>query len=288
MLKKISISALVLTMSVGTAFAQEEEMATPAATEAPSSGGGKNPTAYAKRGLTMAPGTVRVDFSNAGFGITDSPGIAALGGGSRGLTLGYNGADLSVALGLGASIGIIENLEAGLMLIPLNLSPNAGFGNMGLYGRYRFVSGSFELGGQVALTIPTEGGFGLSFGLPMLIRLSDSVRLDTGVVLNLALDPATAVGLGVPLLLAFQISDPFWFGIRTGLNLGNFEAVGDTIGVPLGVAAGYSVAMNGTASLLDITGEFTLTQFINSGHPDTIVPDNFAIILGAALYLDLF
>lgn len=288
MLKKISISALVLTMSVGTAFAQEEEMATPAATEAPSSGGGKNPTAYAKRGLTMEKGTVRVDFSNAGFGITDSPGIIALGGGSRGLNLGYNGSDFSVALGLGASVAIIDNLEAGFLLVPLSLSPATDFGNMGFYGRYRFISGSFELGGQVALTIPTSGGFGMSFGLPALIRLSDTMRLDTGVVLNLTLDPGTAVGLGVPLLLAFQISDPFWFGIRTGLNLGNFDAVGDTISVPLGVAAGYSVAMSGTASLLDITGEFTWTQFINSGHPDTIVPDNFAIILGAALYLDLF
>lgn len=286
MLKKISISALVLTMSVGTAFAQEEEMAAPAA--APSSGGGKNPTAYAKRGLTMAPGTVRIDYSNAGFGITDSPGIGALGGGSRGLTLGYNGSDFTVAMGLGASVGIIENLEAGMMLVPLALSPATDFGNMGFYARYRFMAGNFELGGQVALTIPTSGGFGLSLGLPALIRLSDTMRLDTGAVVNLTLDPGTAVGLGVPVLLAFQISDPFWFGIRTGLNIGNFEAVGDTIGVPLGVAAGYTVAMSGAASLLDITGEFTWTQFINSGHPDTIVPDNFSIILGANLYLDLF
>ncbi len=288
MLKKISISALVLSMSVGTAFAQEEDMAAPAPAEAASSGGGKNPTAYAKRGLTMAKGTVRIDYSNAGFGITDSPGITALGGGSRGLTLGYNGSDFSVAMGLGASVGLIENLEAGFLLVPLTLSPASGFGNMGFYGRYRFMAGSFELGGQVALTIPTEGGFGLSFGLPALIRLSDTMRLDTGVVVNLTLDPGTAVGLGVPLLLAFQISDPFWFGIRTGLNLGNFDAVGDTIGVPLGLAAGYTVAMNGAVSLLDITGEFTWTSFINSGHPDTIVPDVFAIILGANLYLDLF
>lgn len=288
MLKKISISALVLTMSVGTAFAQEEEMAAPAATEAPSSGGGKNPTAYAKRGLTMAPGTVRIDYSNAGFGITDSPGIGALGGGSRGLTLGYNGSDFTVALGLGASVGIIENLEAGMLLVPLALSPATDFGNMGFYARYRFMAGSFELGGQVALTIPTQGGFGLSLGLPALIRLSDTMRLDTGVVVNLTLDPGTAVGLGVPVLLAFQISDPFWFGLRTGVNFGNFDAFGDTINVPLGVAAGYAVAMNGTASLLDITGEFTWTGFINTANPDTIQPDVFAIILGANLYLDLF
>ncbi len=288
MLKKISLITFFLGLSVQTAFAQGGT----AGTRGRGSGVGSNPIPYANRGLTLEPGTVRLDLSNAGFGITDSPGIPALGGGRRGLLLDHvrgTGRDTAIGLGIGASVGIIDNLEAGILFAPLRLSPDSGFGNMGAYTRYRFVTGNFELAAQVAAVIPTEDGFGMSFGLPALFRLSDTMRLDTGVVVNAVFDPAEAVGLGVPFLLAFQLSDTFWGGLRSGINVLDFDAAEDTISIPLGVAVGYTIVMSGAAPMLDLTADYTWTQFANTFGPDLDVElEVFSVTVGAALYLDLF
>jgi hypothetical protein len=90
------------------------------------------PKSYSVRPLTMQKGMIR---ANGIFTVWD------------------DGVDTVFGMTLGASIAVLDDLELGINnyrtgsslqqryegLIPVIFSPSAGFGNMPLYGRYRFV-----------------------------------------------------------------------------------------------------------------------------------------------------
>jgi len=121
------------------------------------------PKSYSVRPLTMQKGMIRAN------------GI---------LTVWDDGVDTVFGMTLGASIAVLDDLELGINnyrtgsslqqryegLIPVIFSPSAGFGNMPLYGRYRFVHREkLDFAGDLIFVLPTDTPFALEVALPFRI-----------------------------------------------------------------------------------------------------------------------
>ena len=227
---------------------------------------GQLPLRQADRPITLTEGTLRAD--------ADLLFIDGVG-------------DLNVNLNVGAGFGISDDLEVGATVLPLAISPDFDYGNPSLYARFRFLPGDLEVGAEARVVLPVQEGsdFAVGVGLPVRFH-ADAIRIDTGAFVNLTFASDVVVGLGVPLELRFSLDENLYFGGRTGFNIATFDAAGDSIFVPLGALAGYTVAQ-GSHPLVDIEAGFTFPLFVNSFGGDAISTDFWVLNVGGRFYVDV-
>lgn len=228
---------------------------------------------YAGRSLTLDRGTVRIDAGPPDFGYFH-PGGPHWINETRGLRVRIDtDADQEwVWLGIGAAYGITRELEVGANF-PVRISPDGDIDDIEAYGRYRFVEGTFELGGQLTVQLPTETEFGLGVGLPMLVHATRDFRIDTGFEFEILFwEPDTVVNLDAPLALTWNLGRRGLLGMRTGLFLPNL----DELYVPAGVHGGGVLA----DGHLDLVGWFLWPGFFRTDYDDSIDLKRFELGLG--------
>jgi hypothetical protein len=309
---------LALVVPVSSALAQDEEGFEGEPEEGDASGeaslgggaevdlggvsGSADDTSYAQRSLTLPVGRLRVDFA---------PGDRAFLQPSSGLRfVGIKGADMGVQAYIGAGFGIIENLEAGALLLPLTFAPSGAdtFGDIGLYGRYQLVQGSTQVAVHLGLQVPTSTEFGLTAALPLRLCLGESAHLNTGIGLSLLNDSAVndmgeltmAIGLGLPVELAFNVTPAVFLGVGTGLNADLSPNAFKFISIPANLFAGYTLEA-GAKMLVDLVVQFGFggsgfggqgIGMINVGDSakaagvDGFYTDMWTLTLGATLHYD--
>jgi hypothetical protein len=190
--------------------------------QAASSGG-----RYSTRPLTLGQQTLRFDLAPPDFALLDSGEINE----GRGIafTRASNG-QTYFGLGAGLSYGVTDDVELGALVLPLLLHPEVRYGDAELYGRFRLVSGGFELALQAGGQLPTHTYGGFAFGMPMLVRAGTSARIDFGPELELMLPRRdTYANLDVPFAVHWDLGEGGFFGLRTGVFVPRFEGRGTSI-----------------------------------------------------------
>lgn len=229
------------------------------------------PLPFARRPLTLTARTLRAD---ADFSVSQ-------------VSVSFLGATASstvVGLRLGAGFGITDDLEVGATLIPLTLSPEFNYNAPSIYGAYRFVRGDIDVGARLDLVFPVNGDFGLRAGVPVLFHLGEGARLDTGAFIELSFGDTLGKALSIPVAFTANLNPNLFLGARTGLLLPNF----DSLGMPLGVYAGYTIANGAGASpLADITASFDFPLFFATGRNDAIFADYWVAGLNGRIFFNL-
>jgi hypothetical protein len=295
---RVSLAVFVWAVLLPVVAAAQEaaEPAPPAAAQA--SRRPALPVRLAERPLTLPKGTLRVDtdihIERVALTIADPfTGISETFG------------ETFVSWRSGAGFGISDDFEAGAQVLPLLFSPDFEFLDLVLYGMYRFHStDSLQVAARAELVLPTYSDTALALNMPVLYRASANLRIDTGVQLFFRFGDASTIGLGAPLssfyaqplptrslagipfILNYNLSDNLFLGARSGLSVMDFEAFGDSIAVPLGAQAGYSIALEGTG-ILDVTARFEFPWFINSVGGDAVNTDLWQLTFAGNFYLDV-
>ena len=223
---------------------------------------------YSQRGITMPKHTLRIDVGPVDRALLDSGALTGMSGLRVRHREDDNPAteDTFIDLNAGLAFSVLDSLELGLQMIPVVLAPEADYGELELYVRWRFfASRVFQIGIQSAIQFPTRDDFGLSFGLPFQLA-GGIVRFDAGIEVELIFndearggDGETYVHLDAPAALSFNIAPPFYLGFRTGILLTDDDAgydifPGDDLLVPLGGFLGYTLPGRGPA--VDLTAGF--------------------------------
>jgi|GEM_PF-1135513 len=243
------------------------------------------PLPYAQRPLTLPKMNLRVDV-NLAVATASWGGISAT----------------SMGLGTGVGFGITDDIEVGGIVLPLVFEIEPGndvlFGDPTIYGSFRLLSGNFELGAYVRLSVPVNTDvLEINGGVPMLIRLSDSTRLDTGIFFPvsvftgsdiLGVSPDPTVALHLPLAFTVNIMDPLFVGLATGFQIGDLANAGDTISVPLGFNVGYSIGSE--RPIADLRLELLFPHFLNTSSNvdwDSPFAGIWSITFRANVYIDV-
>ena len=101
-----------------------------------------------------------------------------------------------------------------------------------------------QMGLETRVIIPTGDGavFAVTPGIPVRIHIPGFMRIDTGLYLPVAFFPTTSYSLDIPAQAFFRVGDAF-FGPMTGVryNVFNDPQQPNTVDIPLGIAAGYTL-----------------------------------------------
>lgn len=246
---------------------------------------GKLPIQYVRRPLTLPAMTLAPEV---GFSVLKLPDF------------GRFSTDPLIGVSLGASFGITDDLEVGVTPLPLLVSPEFEYRNPNVNATYRFLPGEFEIGARVRFFIPAQDETDpvLQMGVPMLLHLSDSFRLDTGVNFSFVFGDEATVGLlgysdvlsiepGVPLRATLQVTDPVFVQAGTGFGIVTFDDAGESFFMPLGVGAGYTIAGE-DAPIADITARFDFPLFLTPGSSgDAVHGDIYYLGLSGKGYFSL-
>ena len=97
---------------------------------------------------------------------------------------------------------------------------------------------------ETRVIIPTGDGsvFALTPGIPFRIHLPGFLRIDTGFYMPVAFFPTATYSFDIPAQAFFRFGDAF-FGPMTGIryNVFNDPDTPNTVDIPLGIAAGYTL-----------------------------------------------
>lgn len=193
-------------------------------------------------------------------------------------------------LHLGGGIGLLDQLEVGAVVAPLQLSPDFAYGNPLLYGRFQFMrADQLQLSAQAAVTIPVRSGSRLSFevGVPLWYNFSDALQLRTGLFYQGTFGDSYAHSVRLPLVLNFNLNDNVHIAGLTGVEF-NFDAPGKSLRIPLGVEGGYSFAGANNRPMLDLVAQFVFPSFLMPGSDgDKVLPELWLASLQARFYLFL-
>ena len=225
-----------------------------------------NPVSVTQRGLVDRSVTLRVDAGPPDRTLLDS-GKLGEGWGLRLIEIdrGRDEDDeLALIWGVGVALSFADRVEIGLKAVPLRLDDDRGdddvrFLDMEAYGRFVFfASRRVEIGGQLLLQFPTWDDFGMGFGVPLLFRLHERVRLDVGAELEIVFDDDVdgdgdddvVANFDLPFALFINATPRFFFGGRSGVTVYDL----DDVEVPVSAFVGYTV---GRRHLADFTATFT-------------------------------
>jgi hypothetical protein len=174
-------------------------------------------------------------------------------------------------LNVGAAIGVTENLDVGVLAVPLQLTPHTLYRDPLLYGTYRLTTGELEAGVFVAVDLPVNDSLDLTGGIPLILHVGNNVRVDLAALLHVRFGNNSPLDLMLPFELAFNVVPRVFLGPETGIMINDF----DRVFVPLGFFVGYTFGALG-----DLRGEMRLPNI-----SDTF--DQFQLLLRADLYFDL-
>jgi hypothetical protein len=250
------------------------------------------PVAYAGRPLTLPSLTLAPEVSV----LVDELSTDTL----KTLNL-KNAKNLHLTGNVGVHFGIIDVIEVGGVVAPLNLLPEFAYGNPSVYGTFRLFKGSFEMAAHVNTTFIThmadnpqlllpvlnsKAGVLLEPGLQMRVHAGEKVKVDLAGYVPIQLgDKANDLGLKVPVEVAFSLSESFFFGLQTGFGVVNFRTpkLEDSY-VPLGVLGGYTVSGQ-SGPMVDIGLHFIWPKFINPGQERKIDYADFQIGVSGIAYI---
>lgn len=287
-------------------FASEPEDTPPAEGESPeaepadAAEDGEYPQAYTARPQTLPQGTLRGDLSVNLF-------KPAFGGGSD--------PDVMSVLQLGAGYGVLDDLEVGISserlgmrrvhatgLIPVVMSPDADFGLITPYGRYRFFDTDIvQMSADLVIWIPTASGEGLLFpdfvfslGLPIRITPIDNLAIDTGVEGQFRFYDGEFVDLyEIPFRTSYNITPLLYVEGLPVLGVGQEFVPGIVDGsyygyFGLGVGAGASIDL-GSLGIVDAGAQFELPFLATFGSDalDTSEPEAWIVTLVGRWYVDV-
>jgi hypothetical protein len=252
------------------------------------------PVPYVQRPLTLPEMTLAPHFS----------------GGVTHVEFGGFGAGNLINLDAGASFGILDDLT--VYAQPLTMLIGTGGGNSEVYygtfrlgAIYRFLStevvdigGQFEFGATGANDV-----IHLTGKLPVLLRLADVVRIDTGLAISgyfpingsagggiVSVGTGTTIlgptGAGVPVSASFQLAEPVFLGLDTGFGIASFEEAGDSMFMPLGAHVGGTIA-SGDRPMVDLVGRFNFPVFLLSADSNPPTTEIWQAGLDARAYFDL-
>ena len=186
----------------------------------------------------------------------------------------------NVAVALGASVGIVENIEVGAVVAPLQVLPSVVYGNPSVHGTFRFVKGGFELAAFIGTTFITHAGVDPQITLPVLnsgagvvfnpgllsrIHMGSRAKLDIGATVPIQLGSAVHdLGLNVPVELAFNLIESFHIGATSGFGIANVKAPALNSYIPLGFIAGVAFGSE-DKPVVDVGALFRWPQFANPG-----------------------
>ncbi len=261
------------------------------------------PQRLATRPITQPRNTLRLSLFMAGWG-ADTGGFAE---------------DFVVSLQLGGAYGITDDLEIGVgtesmgiaavgagafarsgwrpvgegLLSFLILDDDLDFGDIPLYGRYRFFQNDLvEIGGELGLLIPTYSDFAVRFGVPVRLHFGELFAVDTGLYASMTFGPDPSNGdpdddfwgaLFLPLRAVVSPTDWLGLALVTGMHTGPFD--GEFFAIPLGFEATASFPM-GTESLLDLVAGFEWPALIRPAtNGDVAQPSTWTLSAGARFYL---
>ncbi|MEP7125987.1 MAG: hypothetical protein ABJE95_33955 [Byssovorax sp.] len=223
-------------------------------------GGEKMPLPFAQRPLTLPKMTLAPEV---GLEVSHvSIGAFSLGN--------------AVGMEIGAHFGILDDLEVGAVVLPLEFSPDFAYGNPRIEATFRFLKGTVEIGARLRTTFGLhKGSTGviLEPGLPILIHVGEAARIDTGVFLPMAFSTSpgdlptsssTTIGLNIPFQFIYDVIPELHLGANTGLGIYDFGEAGNTIYIPLGFVAGYAIG-NEKGPLVDIDPYFRFPYFALPG-----------------------
>lgn len=182
-----------------------------------------------------------------------------------------------ISLHFGAGIGIIDNLEAGL-LFPLVLSPDMDVGDMPIYGLYdlgAFMDGQLRAAGRLTLVLPLATDFGLTADAPVKFKFHDMFAAIGGVGLGMSFPKDnTTFWLNFDVGALIQPMEALAFEIRFGVHAGLAEHSGTLL--PLYFKGQYTLMGD-----LDVYAQFGFYDLNNFG------ADWIQFTLGAAYRLGL-
>ncbi len=268
---------------------------------------GQSVVNYSQRSMILDKGVLSVDLGPQDFALLNS-GLINNG---RGLRIFDAGDEVGVYHGAGASIGILPNLEAGVLLFPILFTPDFEYGATEVFARYRFVNKSrIEVGAQAGMQLGTgdfgygvsralgnaagEVDFATSAGLAVLWRPMKNMRVDTGVELELYFWDQVGPGgndtelhaiLDLPFALNFNVTDNIFFGGKMGFLFPTQDL--DYFSIGLGIQGGYTLVQG----VADITGWLSWDRLFTPAIPepqDEVNEDGWQIGAGANLYIGLF
>ena len=251
------------------------------------------PTPYTARPLTMQGrmlrGTFRLNFRRA-FS------FSFLGGISK---------KVGVSMDLGAAFAINDDLEVGISsyrlgssppnfaegFLPIVFSPDGDFGDIPIYGRYRFLNeDNFEMAADLVLRIPTGTDFGMTIGAPFRYKGLENLAIDTGAEFSFQVtDPDATFSLLIPVKLTFNITDEVFIHGATGIGFGRLLPFsGADVGVfaPLSFGGGYTLMIKDKI-MMDINGEFGFRPLFQTGSGDNVdLGNTWFVGVGANVYTE--
>ncbi|MBL8604201.1 MAG: hypothetical protein JNK72_19900 [Myxococcales bacterium] len=235
------------------------------------------PLEFNQRPITLPARTLRID-GDLQFNATTAS--VTTGGVTQSTT------SVATSLLLGGGIGLTDDLELGGLIAPIQLNPEARYGNPSVYGRYRIARGPTELSLDGAFVVPTRSGevAALQLGASALIRTLNAGRFDLGGHIRINFSDPTSTDFIVPVRYAFQVNPQTAIGVSTGLFVpNNFKF--DFATIPLGVFGRLALpGVNGTP-VADIVAAFDFNNFIQFGGSDAVSVGSWAITLGGRFYL---
>ena len=263
------------------------------------------PKAYASRPLTMNKymirGTFSVDVKRA---VIDSSTQARA---DRPL----------VVINFGGAFSPLDNLEVGVTsyrlasstpvtgqgMFPVVVAPKGGFGDMPVYVRYSFMKKDYvEMAADFVLSIPSWTNLSATFGLPVRVRVRDTVTIDTGTEL-VVLSNGAGLNVEVPFKLTYNPKPAGFIFADSGFSFQNLARnvtggsyfdtnlafpIGERnqVFLPLSVGGGYTHVAKDIV-MLDIFARVGWNPFVYINAPSGVsaVPARDSWVLSVGLLI---
>lgn len=222
---------------------------------------------YTQRGLVVPARTLRID---AGPRLPMRP-TAPMRDGTLGLAAQGEGDNTALYLNAGLAFGVTDNLDIGVLALPMLLAPDTRYGDPVLYGTYRLSRGELEAGVFVGFDLPVNDELDITAGIPLILHAGSSARVDLAALLHVRFDDNSPVDLMFPIEIAFAASRRVFVGPESGIMIADF----DRVLVPLGFFVGYTLGQLG-----DLRGEMRLSNIGDAF-------DSFQLLFRAELFFDL-
>lgn len=192
--------------------------------------------------------------------------------------------DPTLGLTAGARHGFSASFELGIVLLPLVFYRGVESAEPSLFGTYRLVGGSFELGTSFLVAFPIGGGkWRFEGSIPMLLHAADWLRLDFGVGASLSADTDFSKRVFAPLRVTTQLAPMFRIGATGGAEIASSTRRAFAFRVPVGGELFFTI--RGTlGAAVDLGATFTFPALFDSSAAPRLSADRWIVAAVARFY----